>query len=372
MSGVRANDMALVAAEAQQLAEDMVGSVIDASLDAVIIAGLEGVILRINPAAERLFGPITGKTIAEGIVPPAYRAAHERGFARHVATGEHKVIGKRLELEALDRNGRVFPIEIQIEEVLQGHRRVIASFIRDLTERKAMEAEVAHQRETIHQQEKATALATLLSGVAHELNNPLAIVLGRAALLEERLAGTADERSIHKLREAADRCHRIVKTFLAMAREGQSRKEPIALNALLEGALDFAAYGLRQAAITVETALDANLPLVEGDYDLLAQAFVGIIINAQHALERVEGGRSLTVRTLRVGGRVEVCIVDNGAGMDAALRDRVFEPFFTTKEFGAGGGRGLSIARGVFEAHGGNIVVGPGPGCMIVVTLPAL
>jgi two-component system NtrC family sensor kinase len=357
--------------ETAQSAEQLVGSVIDASLDAVIIAGLDGRILRINPAAEQLFGPINGKTIGESIVPAAFRVAHERGFAHHVATGERKVIGQRLELEALNAEGQAIPIEIQIEEILQGDRRVFAAFIRDLTERKAMEAQAERQRETIHQQEKLAALATLLAGVAHELNNPLAVVLGRASLLEDKLAGTAEERSIHKLREAADRCHRIVKTFLAMAREGTPRRERVALNRLLEGALDFTAYGLRHSQIRVMTQFDAALPDIQGDHDQLVQAFVGILINAQQALESVAGERCLTVSTERAGTQVRVTIADNGPGMGAELRARVFEPFFTTREFGAGGGMGLAIARGVFEAHGGKIALGDGPGCTILVTLPA-
>jgi PAS domain S-box-containing protein len=356
--------------------EALVGPVIDASLDAVVIADLDGIILRANPAADAIFGhapgSMIGKPIGGTIVPPHLRAAHDRGMAHHAATGERKVIGRRLELDAFHAEGRTFPVEIQIEEVQQGDQRVYAAFIRDLTERRAMEAEVARQRELIHQQEKLSALGALLGGVAHELNNPLSVVIGRAAILQDVLAGSDEERTITKLREAADRCSRIVRTFLAMARDGRPRHGQVDLNDLLVGALEFAGYDLRNAGIAVNTEFDPEASAIAGDHDQLVQAFVGLIINARQALERQDGTRSLRVRTQRRGAGVRVTIADNGPGMAADVRARAFEPFFTTRAFGEGGGSGLAVARGIFESHGGTITIdeAASTGCSIVVTLP--
>jgi PAS domain S-box-containing protein len=357
--------------------EALVGPVIDASLDAVVIADLDGNILRVNPAAEAIFGhapgSMIGRSISDAIVPAHLRAAHDRGMAHHVATGERKVIGQRLELEALHRDGHLFPVEIQIEEIEQGEQRVYAAFIRDLTERRAMEAEVARQRELIHQQEKLSALGTLLGGVAHELNNPLAVVIGRAAILEDALAGTGEEKTVVKLREAADRCSRIVRTFLAMARDTKPRPGQVNLNDLLAGALEFSGYNLRNAKIAVTTAFDHNLAQIPGDYDQLVQAFVGLIINAQQALDQHDGPRTLKVNTMRQSQSVTIHIADNGPGIPAEVQARAFEPFFTTKAFGEGGGSGLAIARGIFESHGGSIAIDDtaSSGCAIIVTLPA-
>ena len=358
--------------EPEQSADQLVGSVIDASLDAVIIADLDSRILRANPAARGIFGEIIGKTIGETIVPASLRAAHERGFAHHVATGERRVIGQRLELEAVHADGHNFPIEIQIEEIIQGERRVFAAFIRDLTAQKAMAAEVARQREQINQNEKLGALATLLGGVAHELNNPLAVVIGRAAILEEALAGTGEEKTVKKLRSAADRCHRIVKTFLAIARQSNPRRGTVDLNELIEGALEFSAYGLRQHKIAVGKWFDPALSAIDGDHDQLVQVFVGLILNAEHALGTHDHPRSLTIRTELAEGAAIVRVEDNGPGLSDELKMRVFEPFFTTKAFGDGGGMGLSVARGIVEAHGGSITFDPHyqPGCAVIVTLP--
>lgn len=358
--------------ETGQSAEQLVGSVIDASLDAVIIADRDSRILRANPAAIGLFGAIIGKTIGETIVPGHLRAAHERGFAHHVSTGERRVIGKRLELEAIHADGHSFPIEIQIEEILQGDRRVFAAFIRDLTERKAMEAEVARQRELIHHSEKQGALANLLGGVAHELNNPLAVVIGRAAILEGSLAGTAEEKTVKKLRAAADRCHRIIRTFLAIAKQSVPKRSQVDLNQLIEGALEFAAYGLRQNKVAVGKWFDPAMGQIVGDHDQLVQVFVGLILNAEHALSSHDGARSLTIRSEKLGDTVVVRVEDNGPGLSKDLQGRVFEPFFTTKPFGEGGGMGLPVARGIVEAHGGSISFDAQhqAGCAVIVTLP--
>ncbi|MFM9935671.1 MAG: two-component system sensor histidine kinase NtrB [Novosphingobium sp.] len=356
--------------------ESLVGPVIDASLDAVVIADLDGRILRVNPAAEAIFGhapgSMVGRSIGDAIVPAHLRAAHDRGMAHHASTGERKVIGRRLELEALHGDGHHFPVEIQIEEVLQGEQRVYAAFVRDLTERRAMEAEVARQRDHIHQQEKLAALGTLLGGVAHELNNPLSVVIGRAAILEEALAGTAEARTVLKLREAAGRCHRIVRTFLAMARDTRPRQGEVELGELLAGVLEFSGYNLRTAGIAVTTAFDPALRPIRGDHDQLVQAFVGLVLNAQQALEGHDGPRALHVSTTS-GTAVTIRIADSGPGIPAEVQARVFEPFFTTKAFGAGGGSGLAVARGIFESHGGTIAIDPAvrSGCAIVVTLPA-
>jgi len=356
--------------------DDLIGSVIDASLDAVIMADKDSCIVRINPAASAIFGhdakDMVGRTIGEVIVPAHLRAAHEDGFAHHVATGKRKMLGNRVELEAQHADGHCFPIEIQIEEIVQDNRRIYAAFIRDLSERRAMEVKMTQQREQLHQSEKLGAMATLLGGVAHELNNPLAVVIGRAAILQDALSGTADEKTVRKLQDAADRCHRIIKTFLAIARQSKPKRSAVDLNELLEGALEFSAYGLRHHKIAVGRFLDPAINTLTGDYDQLAQVFVGLILNAEYALSTHSGPRTLAVRTEKVAGFAMVRVEDSGPGLSVDLITRVFEPFFTTKAFGEGGGMGLSVARGIIEAHGGTIGFDETTqtGCTVVVRLP--
>ena len=250
----------------------------------------------------------------------------------------------------------------------------------DLTERKRAEAEIARQRAALHQRDKMSALGSLLAGVAHELNNPLSVVVGQSLLLEETAADPKMKARAGKVRQAADRCARIVKTFLAMVRQRPPRHAAVDLNALVEGALDLVAYALRTGDIRVRCELANGLPPLWGDPDQLNQVVVNLIVNAQQALIDRPGGRELAIRTSLLdaegggGARLRLEVADNGPGVPEALRGRIFEPFFTTKPEGVGTGIGLSGCRGIVEAHGGRIAIEDRPaggGAAFVVTLPA-
>ena len=255
----------------------------------------------------------------------------------------------------------------------QAHLVEIQSIGRDVTERRHAEAEIARQREVAHQREKLASLGSALAGVAHELNNPLSVVVGRAIMLEDKAEDPGLRDLLGRLRAAAERCARIVRTFLALARdEPRAAPQPVNLSVVLDGVLDLA-YGLRSTGIEVERTDAPRLPPALADADQLAQVFLNLVINAQQALETVPPPRKLWVRTRAGRGVVRVEIADNGPGVPAELRDRVMEPFFTTKPVGAGTGLGLSVCHGIVAAYGGTIEIGdhPGGGARFVVTLPA-
>ena len=258
----------------------------------------------------------------------------------------------------------------------QGEVVYVGGMIFDQTAEKEAAKQIATSQEALHQSEKLAALGQLLAGVAHELNNPLAIVLGRAAILKDKLAGTPHVDSIQKLRDAADRCARIVKTFLAMARQTGPRRNIVQINELIEGALDMTAYGLRTADIQLEQNLDPALPAIEADEDQIVQLLINLIINAQHALEAQTAERRLAIGTrLDVAQRMAVIeVVDNGPGVPAEVAARIFEPFFTTKGVGEGTGLGLSVCKGMVEAHGGTLTLHEtmGGGATFRATFPLL
>lgn len=236
--------------------------------------------------------------------------------------------------------------------------RVLAVTQSAFAERQRFEEELAQQREALHQSEKMTALGTLLAGVAHELNNPLAVVVGRSAILAEALEGSPYARGVAKLRDAADRCSRIVKTFLAMARQSGPRRMTVDINELVEGALDVTGYGLRTAGVTVACDLDPDLPLTHADGDQIVQIFINLIVNAQHALaaeEAAERRLAITTRHDAKAESIRVTVADNGPGIPPAIASRIFDPFFTTKQVGQGTGMGLAVSRGMAEAQGGTL-----------------
>ena len=349
--------------ESLQEQSDLRSAILRSAIDGIVTSDEAGAITDFNPAAEAMFGwsraDIIGKTMEETIVPPAFRHAHKSGMSRYLASGEARVIRRKVELQGLHRDGSIFPIELAIAEASINGERIFIGYIRDLTTQQNSEAELLQSREALHQSEKLASLGSLLAGVAHELNNPLAIVVGRAAILEEKLAGSPLLPPLQKLRAAADRCSRIVKTFLAMARQSGPRRSEVQLNELVEGALDMSAYGLRTDSVEVCLDLYPALPSTFADGDQLVQILINLIVNAQQAMAAVPGEHRLTIRT-RHAQRANAIILeveDTGPGVPAGLVARIFEPFFTTKDVGAGTGMGLSVSTGIIEAHGGTLTL---------------
>lgn len=232
----------------------------------------------------------------------------------------------------------------------------------DISALKAAQAQIEKQQQALHQSEKLTALGSLLAGVAHELNNPLSVVVGQTMLVEDKVKDPDIGARLTKIREAADRCGRIVKTFLAMARQRTPKRRKVQLNETIEDALRLIAYALRSGGVELERDLSDDLPLVSGNPDELTQVFTNLLINAEQALSSIETKRQITVRTCRANRQSVVAeVIDSGPGIPDDVRDRIFEPFFTTKPVGAGSGIGLSVCRGIVLAHGGAIVVTSNP-----------
>lgn len=366
--------------------EALSAAVVASALDCVIVIDEAGCVIEFNPAAERVFGykrdAVLGRPIGDLIVPPASRAAHQKGLERYRATGVATMLGRRIEIDAMRSDGSLFPVELAITEVRLPARRLFTAHVRDLTEAHRTRAELERQREALHQSEKLAAVGSLLAGVAHELNNPLSIVTGQALMLREAASGAARQGPIFKefaersakIEAAADRCARIVKTFLAMARQRQAERRTVTVPTLVEGVLDLLTYGLRTAGIEVVLDLAADLPAIRADGDQIQQVLVNLIVNAKQALEEMQGSRRITIRAVTDGepAQIVLTVADNGPGVPADISGRVFDPFFTTKPQGAGTGIGLAVSRGLVEAHSGTLTLAPpdGHGATFVMRLP--
>lgn len=252
-------------------------------------------------------------------------------------------------------DGSAFPVALSWRHIQMDGQDVIVGSILDLTATKVAEAELMRSREALAQSERLNALGSLLAGVSHELNNPLAVVVAQASMLEEQLDGTAHADRAGKIKRAAERCARIVKTFLAMARERKPERRNVNVNDLIRAALDIASYGLRSGGIDVSTRLADELPTFEADPDQLYQVLFNLIVNAQHALQEIPEPRRLDIETAYVGNEIEILVSDNGPGVPADVRGRIFDPFFTTKPHGLGTGIGLALSLGIVQAHNGRL-----------------
>lgn len=332
----------------------------------------DGRYVRVNPEFARGVGrareEVQGAN-ADEVFPPSIAAEVQR-------------------LEALALGGEVASAEIAVGEILGDDRHVLSmvfpivgagvartgGFTLDLTERKRAEAALARSRETLYQTEKLSALGSLLAGVSHELNNPLSIVVAQAVMMERQSQGGELAERAQKIRKAADRCARIVQTFLAMARQKRPEREPVDLNHVAMAAYDLAEYGLRSDGIATTRELAPTLPTISADSDQLHQIIINLLVNAQQAMgDTAAPDRKLTLRTApgETAGTVILDVIDNGPGIPADARRRIFEPFYTTKPQGEGTGVGLSFSQGLAEAHGGKLELLPSRrGAHFRLTLP--
>jgi signal transduction histidine kinase len=241
---------------------------------------------------------------------------------------------------------------------------------------RSLETTVRERTEQLLQSEKVATMGSLLAGVAHELNNPLAVVIGQAQLLRRPSATdpvVARQRA-EKITVAAERCGRIVKNFLALARQRPPERGPVALNQVVQEAMELLAYELRTDNIEARLTLAEDLPSLWADSHQLHQVAINILANAHHALRRIPRPRQLSIATRAEEGQVRLEIADNGPGIPHEIRAKIFEPFFTTKGPREGTGLGLSLCRGIIDDHGGSITVDSevGRGTIFAVMLPVV
>jgi nitrogen-specific signal transduction histidine kinase len=243
-----------------------------------------------------------------------------------------------------------------------------------LVERERAATQLQQQQEALLQREKLAAMGSLLASVAHELNNPLAIIVMQAESLREELGGGPSAELLTDIAQAADRCKRLVHNFLTLARQHPPERAAVDLHAMITRTMELLMPSLRVDNIGVQMHLAASLPPLWADSHQLQQVVVNLVTNAQQALRDTTEPRQLTLKTWYDPSHPCIIfeVIDTGPGIPLALQGRIFEPFFTTKPPGVGTGLGLSLCRGLLEGHGGTISVisVPGQGARFRVELP--
>jgi two-component system NtrC family sensor kinase len=349
---------------------------LEAAANAIVITNRDGVVEWVNPA----FTALTGYPVDEivGKTPRVLKSGrHDEAFYREL--WQTILSGKVWEGEVVNcrRDGSLYTESETITPV-RGTDGRITHFIaikQDVTAQKDAAVQLERQREALYQREKLAAMGQLLAGVAHELNNPLAVLVGQAFILHDRVQGGPLAKRVQQIGDAAERCARIVKNFLALARQYPPERHQVSLNAVVQEAVELLAYALRVDSVKVELDLVPTLPVIWADRHQLQQVLLNLISNAHQAMREVPSyQRRLILRTrpLPDGRGVALSVRDTGPGIPLDAQRRVFEPFFTTKPPGHGTGLGLSLCRGIVEGHRGTMGVEsePGQGARLWVELP--
>ena len=250
----------------------------------------------------------------------------------------------------------------------------VEALMRDVSERKKLDDQSRDLYQQLLQAEKMAALGQTISGVAHELNNPLATILSWAERLADKNLDDTARRGVDVILGEADRAARIVRNLLTFARKRQSTRAMIDVNQVVIDTLSLRAHEHTLTNISAVTALASGLPQVFADSHQVQQVLLNLVINAEHAMLSANGRGSLVVRTWHNGDDESVAleVSDDGPGVPVEVQTKIFDPFFTTKDVGKGTGLGLTVAYAIVQEHGGRIRVDsrPGRGASFVVELP--
>lgn len=340
-----------MAEAAQREADELVSRILEASpINIQMTRARDGKVIYRSPAVKELFGEVD--SAIDYYVDPKVREEYIERLLKDRAVDDFET-----ELRRADGEPCLCSISSRIID-FHGED-VIVSNTYDLTDRIEMQNELQRQRDTLHQNEKLSALGELLAGVAHELNNPLSVVVGQSLLLQETATEPKTKARAEKIGAAADRCARIVKIFLAMARQQPAKLTNVSINDVVESSLEVAGYSIKSSGIDLDLQLAPDLPSVWGDADQLSQVFINLLVNAEQALHDWNGRRKIKVasRVNKKTGMVVIKFADTGPGIPKEIVSRIFEPFFTTKEVGSGTGIGLSFCHRIVTTHSGNIRV---------------
>jgi PAS domain S-box-containing protein len=345
------------------------GAILEAANDAIITMDQQLNIREFNPAAERMFGykrlDILGRNVAL-LLPESDRQRQVSALNQYMSQGRGPLAGRQMELHALKADGTDFPVELTVARIGTDTRAVLTGFVRDITERRALE-------EQLRQSQKLEAIGRLAGGVAHDFNNILMSIMGGADLLLMQLKpGEAARDEASEIKQAVDRGRQATRPRLFALGDIVAGMDTM-LRRLIGPEIDF-------------VIVSAPEPVhVVADSGQVEQVVMNLVINSRDAMP--EGGR-LTVRVDEVeldeaaalafvegrpGRYARLGVTDTGTGMDERTRARLFEPFFTTKEQGKGTGLGLSIVYGIVKQSGGYITVTSerGRGTTFLIYLPS-
>ena len=349
-----------------QRERDFSGKILNNTQSLILVADTAGLVSYANRRWSELGYQqmqLLGRPLEE-LVAPAKRQSLDEAIRTTMAGGQVD----NLDLQVLRGDGSVGQFSVNLSPMRdeQGNVASLVVVMTDVTEASVLQYKLMHA-------EKMAAVGQLVSGVAHEVNNPLTAILGFADLLMENPdVPESARKDLRVILQEAQRTKQIVQNLLSFARQMPPQRKPVQLNLILRRTVQLRSYDFQSHGIQVIEQLDQNLPAVIGDSQQLQQVFLNILNNASDAVRETGRPARIEIRTAGLNHMVEVSFRDNGQGI--ANPERIFDPFFTTKEVGKGTGLGLSICYGIVREHGGEILCHNNPdeeGATFIVRFPA-
>jgi two-component system, sporulation sensor kinase E len=328
---------------------DFIDAVLETAGALVVVLDREGRILRFNRACEQTTGysseEVMGRHMWDLFIVPD-EIADVKAVFEQLRGGE-----PRNDYENYWKGKNGFLRRISWSNTVltdsRGNVEYVVATGLDVTDFKQMQ-------ELLHKTERIAELGTLASGMAHEIGTPMNVILGRAEYLLQRTSDEGMKKGLTTIVAQIERITKVMNQLLDFARRKTPERGAVDLGKIVEDSLEMFQTRIAHSRITVEKAIEANLPSVYADRDQLMQVLINLVVNSLHAMQ--EGGR-LRLSLDRENGYVRLGVSDTGHGMSEEIRSKVFDPFFTTKDFGKGTGLGLTVAKGIVEEHGGTISV---------------
>jgi PAS domain S-box-containing protein len=323
---------------------------IDQAHEGVLITGPDGRIEYVNSGVEKITGYAPGELI--GANPRVFKSGHQdAAFYKNMWDTVKAGQIWRGRLVNRKKNGDFFHEEMTISPVFDEAENIV-NFIAVKTD---ISGKLLMEQQLI-QAEKLSTVGAFVSGVAHEINNPLTSILGYAQMLSEKEDAPEDMRA--ELRIIAQQSRRvvdIVRNLLKFSRHSPEETRPISVNEVVQSVFELHGYRLRVDGVVAENDMAKNMPDVIGNFTQLQQVFLNIVVNAHHAMVQDKGKGRIVTRSREIGSEAVVIIENDGPRIPEALMDRIFDPFFTTKKVGEGTGLGLFVSYGIIKEHGGRI-----------------
>ncbi len=361
-------------------AHDRLDALLNAAVDAIVLIDPRGHITRFNRAAESLLGYTAAEVLGENVrllMPAPYRDEHDGYIHRYLHTGEQRIIGIGREVTACRRDGSTLPINLSVGEFRSGEEHGFVGILRDISALHAATREAEALRERLAHAGRLGLMGEMVSGIAHEVNQPLTAIHNYASACRRLLAnGNAKPEALaevlDKIARQAERAGQVIRGLRGMIRAGDATRETVSINALVEEVSRLVELDLRGMPQRLLLDLAPALSPVRVDGVQIQQVVMNLIRNGLEAMRESKTGETVTVETRSDAAQgVEVVVRDQGPGLTAEVAERLFEPFVTTKTKGMG--LGLSICKSIMIAHGGELQHrrAPNGGAEFTLRLPA-